>query len=216
MQTWKAAGLAAALVVGLGLVTTLPGQAQGPKKTDLSVGFVDLGLVTEQIKQTDSWRNELKKFEDTKARLRDEIDGLTKVRYLTKAEREEYKNLRAKPKASDSEKERIGKLERKSEDMDQEYMQLGQTEKLSDQQIARVKELKDVRERALAELQTEAENRAQQLQGIEAGVLDTLQKKVLQAVEKVSQNKGLGIVFDRSTVLFGGVDLTPDVLKQLK
>jgi Skp family chaperone for outer membrane proteins len=51
---------------------------------------------------------------------------------------------------------------------------------------------------------------------MESSVLDAMQRRVLQAVEKVAQNKNLGLVLDRQMVLYGGQDLTKDVLKQLQ
>src|SRR5688572_5008314 len=116
--------IAAAAVAGL-FLTAYPGKG-APKdaKGGASVGFVDLGLVTDKLKQSPDWLVMVKQFEDQRAKARTEMTDLTKVRYLTPQERAEFTNLKAKPKPSDSENARIKELEGKSNKIDQEFQTL--------------------------------------------------------------------------------------------
>ncbi|MFN3652424.1 MAG: OmpH family outer membrane protein [Armatimonadota bacterium] len=218
IRDWAGGVVAGLLAVGIAGAVVAPGMAvaQGKgQKGATAVGFVDLNQITDQIKTTAEWQVSVKKFEDTKAKLRSEIEGLTKLRYLTKAEREELDTLRAKPKPTEQEKSRIGALETKSNTLDQEYNGLVQTEKHTAEQKSRFDELHKLREDSLASLQVETEKRATVLQQMEVEVLDGMQKKVLDYVKDVAEKKDIEVVMDRQAVLHGGADLTNEVLKKM-
>lgn len=46
-------------------------------------------------------------------------------------------------------------------------------------------------------------------------LLSGLDKDIREVVEKVSRDRGIGIVLDRAVVLYGGIDLTDAVIAQL-
>ncbi len=208
------AGIAAIAALTGVLAVQSPGSAQKNAK-DEAVGFVDLAVVTDKIKQTAQWRVLVEKFENSKSQFKTEIEGLTKIRYLSDAERSQLESLRAKKTASDSEKKLISDMEKKSDALDMEYQQLAQREKLTDQDSARLKELTALRDRGVTFLQTETEKRAAELQKLEGQVLDDMQGNVLKIVGKVAQDKKLLLVIDRQAVLAGGTDLTPEILTKL-
>ncbi len=207
--------IATAAVAGLFLVA-YPGKG-APKdaKGGSTVGYVDLALVTDKLKQTQEWQVMVKQFEDQRAKFRTEMQDLTKVRYLTDQERAEFQILKAKPKPSDSENARIKDLEGKSNKMDQEFQSLAGLEKPTAEQTTRLNDIQKTREKALEMLKDEEQKRAQQLAQTEADLLDKQQDKVLNIVKQVAQNKDLELVVDRQLILFGGQDLTPDVLKKV-
>jgi Skp family chaperone for outer membrane proteins len=207
--------IAAAAVAGL-FLTAYPGKG-APKdaKGGASVGFVDLGLVTDKLKQSQEWLVMVKQFEDNRSKFRTEMTDLTKVRYLSQQERAEFNNLKAKPKPSDSENARIKDLEGKSNKLDQEFQTLAGLEKPTKEQDDRLKEIAATREKALIMLKDEEQKRAQELDQMHVGMLDKQQEKILKIVGQVAQNKDLEMVVDRQLVLYGGQDVTPDVLKKL-
>ncbi len=217
MNRWRIAVSVAGLV-GAGLLgSSLPGLAQKKpaQASNSTIGFVDLASVTEQIKETTNWKQLVRKFEDERSKYRNEIEDLAKIRFLTSAERQELSNLRSKPKATDGEKKRIQELEDHSGKLDREYQSLAMQEKLTSEQSARLKELTDLREKASGDLQDEYEKRAQQLQKSESQMLEEMQKQILEIVGKVAENKNLGVVVDRQAILYGGQDLTQEVLGKL-
>ena len=216
MHRWNiAAGIAALVTAGV-LGSALPGMAQkDKKKIDTTVGFVDLGRVTDQIKKTPTWQVMTTKFEDERKKYQQEIADLTKIRYLSDVERKELETLNAKQKPSEAEKARIGDLQNRSEAMDKEFQQLAGVEKPTPEQDARIKALAKMRENAISSLQEETEKRSQQLREMEGQVLEEMQGKILKIVEQVSESKNLTLVVDRQAVLYGGQDLTEDVLKKL-
>lgn len=216
MQRWKLAGTLAAVVTAGVLGAAVPGNAQKPKgKPDSTIGYVDLAQVTDKVKDTQEWRVNVKKFDDNRTKYKNEIEELAKLRFLSAAELEELRNLRAKPKATDGEKERIGQLESRSSQLDQEYQRLAMAEKPNEADTKRLKDLAAMRESASTVIQKEYDQRFQELQKLEGEMLDTMQNKILQVVGQVAEKQGLALVVDRQAVLYGGNDLTQEVLKKL-
>ncbi|MCC2670165.1 MAG: hypothetical protein K0Q72_2636 [Armatimonadetes bacterium] len=218
MKSWKLAGLIGLLVaVGVG-GAALPGNAQKKNdkdKVESAVGFVDLNRIMEQIKKTPTWLTMTKKFDDERTKFQAEIAGLTKLRYLTVTEREELDRINAKKSVTDSEKARIAELQAKSEAIDKEAQTLAGVEKPTDEQRKRIDELATLRKSAIANLQDETELRTKKLQELEGTVLDDMQGKILENVQQVAKSKGLALVVDQRAVLYGGQDLTEDVLLKL-
>jgi len=218
MQRWKLLGCVAALVAAGVLGSAIPGSAQkGGKgaKGDATIGYVDLAQVTEQIKETTDWKQNVSKFEGERNKKRNEIEDLAKIRFLTKVERTELETLQAKQKPTDGEKARINELVAKSATLDQEYQKLAMTEKPNETETKRLTDLTAMREKASGDLQQEYDKRAEELQKMESDMLDQMQKRILEIVGKVADNKGLGMVVDRQAILYGGQDITKDVLDKL-
>lgn len=216
MHRWKIASSVAALVAAGLLGSALPGMAQkDKKKVDSPVGYVDLGRITDQIKKTQRWQVMTSKFEDDRRKFQQEIADLTKIRYLSDAERKELTELNTKQKPTDAEKARISDLRDRSDNLDKEFQTLAGVEKPTAEQEARIKTLAKMRENAISALQEETEKRSQQLRELEGTVLEEMQGQILKIVEQVSESKNLTLVVDRQAVLYGGQDLTEDVLKKL-
>jgi Skp family chaperone for outer membrane proteins len=206
------------VLVAAGLLAALPGAAQkkNQAKPDAVVGFVDLGLVTEQVKQTPEWKQMVGEFENEKTRYRTELEDMQRLRYLTKTEREELTNLRAKTKASDAEKGRVDALLKRSDELEGEFRTLAGVEKPNDEQGKRLGELQKLRDQGIQILQEETEKRAGYLQKKEGELLQKMQDRILKIVGQVAEGKGMVMVVDRQAILFGGTDLTDDVVKKLK
>jgi Skp family chaperone for outer membrane proteins len=217
MQRWKLAGLVAGLIAAGIAGAQIPGSAQkrDAKGKDSSIGYVDLAQVTEQIKQTVEWQQMVRKYGDETAKLQNEMEDLTKQRYLTAAERQDLQNLRAKKTASDGEKGKIAELEGKSAKLDQEYQTLAMVEKPTEDQKNRVNELTKLREKASGDLQGEYDRRQQALNKIQSDMLENMQDRILKIVSQMAENRNLSLVVDRQAILYGGADLTQDVLNKL-
>ena len=217
MRNWKLAGSVTALLAAGIIGAAVPGIAAkpNPKAADAGLGYVDLAQVTEQIKKTPEWQKSVNSFEAQRTKARTEIEGLTKTRYLSEQERQQLLNLRAKSNANENEKKQIEELEAKSNKVEQEYQSLAMVEKPNADQEKRIKELDEMRKKAQTSLQEEYEKRAEELRKLEAGVLDEMQGRILKRVQEVAENKGIAMVVDRQAILYGGQDLTTDVLKKL-
>lgn len=216
MQKMKMIGAMTVLAATCFGLSTLPGHAFAPKSDAISgLGYVDLAKVTDAIKQTSSWQTMTQKFDAKKNTFQQEIEGLTKTRYLSDAERQQLANLKAKPKPTAGETADLLKLEGRSDELDREAQTLASVEKPTQEQQNRIKQLADMRKTAVAKLQDEQEKRTEELKKLETELLEGMQNQVLKYVEQVAKTKSLTMVVDRQVILYGGDDLTPDVLKKL-
>jgi outer membrane protein len=55
----------------------------------------------------------------------------------------------------------------------------------------------------------------QRLQQKNQELMERITKSVEESVKKVAEQKGLSVVLDKGAVVYGGVDITQDVLKQV-
>ena len=55
-----------------------------------------------------------------------------------------------------------------------------------------------------------------ELQQKEQDLLAAIQKKLDDAVKQVAEAKGLSVVLDKNAVVYGGQDITDDVMKKFK
>jgi Skp family chaperone for outer membrane proteins len=222
MKNVKLAGGLGALVLAGVVASSLPVLAVADKnaatktKSDSSIGFVDLSQVTEEVKNGTEWKALATQYTNAQTKAKNDLDLLAKQKYLTKQEQDELAALSAKTKQTDGEKARAAELVGRTTKIEQEHAQLAMIEKPTEQQNNRLKEINDLREKANNALQAEYEKKAKQLQEIEAQMLDSMQGKILKKVEEVAESKNLQVVLDRQAVLFGGQDLTADILKKLK
>ena len=58
--------------------------------------------------------------------------------------------------------------------------------------------------------------KAMMLQQKEQDLLAAIQKKLDDAVKQVAEAKGLSVVLDKNAVVYGGQDITDDVMKKFK
>lgn len=156
-------------------------------------------------------------FEESRNRLRSEIEDQAKLRFLSPVELTELKALRDKPKTIAEEKARITQLEAKSSQLDQEYQNMAALGKPSEADMRRMKELSAIRDAARFVLaNNQSAQTYAQLQKLESGMLDQMQTRILQAVQQVARRHKLAMVVDRQAVLGGGVDLTPEFSRELE
>ena len=55
-----------------------------------------------------------------------------------------------------------------------------------------------------------------ELQQKEQDLISGIQQKIDDAVKQVAEAKGLSVVIDKSAVVYGGQDITDDVMKKFK
>lgn len=56
----------------------------------------------------------------------------------------------------------------------------------------------------------------ERLQNKQKELMDPVLKKIEAAIKKVADKKGLSVVVEKSTVVFGGSDITDEVAKSLQ
>jgi Skp family chaperone for outer membrane proteins len=198
------------------LLAPAPARAADPPKPEPTIGYIDSEKLVEAYQKTPGWSTRMRTLEAEQGKIKEQMRVLNQTRYLTSPERAEWESLRAKPKPTDTEKERLKSLEQKSDGLDAEFNRLAQVEKPSPDQEKRLKELDDVRRSGLVQAEEAASTLLERAQKLETDLADELRQAIHRAVEKVAQRRKLSVVVDRRLVFFGGVDITPEILKQVQ
>ncbi len=216
-------------VVTAGVAATLLAAAAGygkaaPQKNDKpkddpnsSVGYVDLNSISDEIKKTGNWQKMVQKATETRQTYSKELDDMVQRRHLTEAENKDLDTLRAKPKASDAETKRISDLLKRSDALDTEFNELANisSDKLTPQQQQRLQELSKLRAEAGQKLSLARNERERKLQELESQMLTDMQNRILKVVGDVAKGQNVGVVIDKQALLFGGRDLTSQVVQKL-
>ena len=66
------------------------------------------------------------------------------------------------------------------------------------------------------EMQKAMQQAQMELQQKEQDLISGIQQKIDDAVKQVAEAKGLSVVIDKSAVVYGGQDITDDVMKKFK
>ena len=105
-------------------------------------------------------------------------------------------------------------------DRDQVLSQHPDAQSIQDQMMAAIQEVqKDFEEKSAGMSDQEKQDYYQQcqqrLQQKQQELLDPMVKSIDEAIKKVADSKGLSVVIDSAAVVYGGQDITQDVIKNL-
>ncbi len=180
--------------------------------TSANIGMVDITRIGQEYT---SLLEKNKTLENLLASRKSELDIRQSYRFLTEEEMQELLKLLALKEPTPEQKSRAQELADLSQKRDAELLALDTKENLTPEEKARRSELR--------QLQTAADQKTQELaaaytaemqqerQKIEGNVI----KAVRKAVTEVATEMGLPIVLDKDAILFGGTDITDQVLKKL-
>jgi Skp family chaperone for outer membrane proteins len=207
----------AAIGAGLALAATLAGPAlAAPKPLDASgVAYVDLAKVLAEYRKTTAFTKYQQKLRDQARDLREGMRLRAQLRYCTDAERNEVMAIKAKPKPTPAEQARMDALIKKADGIDNEMATLSQKTSPSAADTQRMQEISRMRTeaaRGLAEAEGEMRD---QLRKSEAGLMGEVESELLELVSKIAKDQKLNLIYERRAVLFGGTDLTTEVVKRL-
>jgi Skp family chaperone for outer membrane proteins len=202
-------------VAGLGamLLAVRPAGTASSRNAAVPLGYVDIQTVSQQAPAAQEVK---KQIEQLRAQLQNELELKKEMLGLTEAERTELNTLLAKPTPSDKEKARLAELRGKTAKLDEELRDLRQRPAPGATEKARLQELTQLFSSAETKLGTNKETLQDQLDQKREELLDGLQDKLLKAVEEVARDRGLAMVFDKQALLFGGEDITSQVVARLK
>lgn len=201
---------ALAVVIAVVCAACAPAAAQGA--TQPAVGVVDVQKAFNEYKVTTASNEEINRMVES---FRRELDIRASHRLLTEEEIKQLVQLRSKSPLTDADRSRIDELERISKQRDEELNALSNKSDLTEQERARLKELRDLANRNDANGRTLAEDYSQQVEQRKSQLSDKITADLREAIAKVAQSKGLATVVDKIAVLYGGVDITEDVIKTL-
>ncbi len=201
------------------------------------IGYVDL----EQVLNTFTNAQELQRqYQELANELQLIINRHLSNYMLTSQERAEFKGLIAKTTLTESERKRLEELENLAAGRQRELQELENQQNLTDTQKQRLSELQGLRSAADIDINTIVKEYQDQLNKkrdelttkMEKDIKDKLAKLgitvkenedvtpyIKQAVDKaiaqVAKAKNLSLVLSNQVVLFGGVDITAEVIKAI-
>ncbi len=200
------------LALAAGAWALVPGAAQAQNAPQPTVGMVDVQKAFNDYKVTTTSNDEINKLVAT---LKRELDLRAANRLLSDAEIQELVKVVNKTPQTDADKQRIDELEKTSKARDEELNSLSNKTDLTEQERTRLRELKELSNKNDASGRTLAEDYSQQIDKRKSELSDKITADLKAAIAKVAQARGLATVVDKIAILYGGVDLTEDVIKEL-
>ena len=214
MRTASVLGIGVvALSLSLNVVLLLGGRAEAGKAQ--TVGTVDLAAIDGRLKASERWQSVSAQLTEARANFRAEMQRLTRERYLTRDERTELRSLKAKPTPTPTDRKRIEALEAQSNLLDREYQELAKIERPTEPQQIRLVELKRLRETGLEALKDQSIVNSRRVTSLEEDLFRVEHKRVQEAAAEVARQNQLELVVDRQLVLYGGQDVTANLLQHL-
>lgn len=209
---------------GIALVAALMMGTPGwtAASSELRIGIVDLQRVASEAPMMKQYSAELVAFSnslDAKMRLRDQYV------MLGEGEIRELIDLKAKPNPAAADEARIRALIDTERSRDAELKKLQQTKDPSAQDRARLKELQDSQRKSREAREIAAKDCDSQMQSKSQDLWNQAESEIQTAVAKIAEAKKLPFVVAKGitladgavakSVLYGGVDITDDVIGKL-
>jgi outer membrane protein len=148
--------------------------------------------------------------------LDEDLKARYAMRFLPPEEQEEYAKLVKKgASATPEEQKRMRELEEKGKQLERRVEELRQKSNPTD---AEKQELNQLQQRELetqGRLEQLRKEYERQIQERNRMLSDRLDQNIRNAISFIAGQKGLKMVLDQSMVLFGGIDITNEVLAKL-
>ncbi len=198
------------VVIVVVVSTALSGVAA--MAADTRIGVVDLTKVNSDAPRMKQYWED---FNALKASLEAKLEIRQKNMLLSGDEVQQLIDLKSKATRTEQENARVKELEGIQDNNSKEMSDLMQTQELTDQKKARLKELQDMRKKSedtgMALTKDYDEQLKKKLSELDAKAAADLQ----EAISSVAGAKGITVVVAKDAILFGGEDITPDIIKKL-
>lgn len=204
--------IAAVLVVVAVAIVSVVGQVSAAETT---FGTVDPGKIWQSHPKVQQARQEMVKLNDL---LENRLTLRDHNRLLTEQELTELQTVKEKARATDAEKARIKELEDLAKQRDVQRRELIAKKEPSEEERAVLSELENryaEAERTLGELIREYDKQLKTKEEELTKGMPNLDQEILDAVKAVAEAKKLSVVVSQQAVLFGGTDITEDVITQM-
>jgi len=204
----------ACAVVVISIISTVVSVAAWAADAAPKFGVVDMVRLYKESPRVKQYKEELDKLTQT---LGESLNIRGRNLMLDETSVKELIELKTKaPEAqTDKDKARITELEKIGHDLDSELIKLQGTAQLDDAGKAKLKDLQDINKKSKdtgEKLEKDYNDRLQ----TKAVELDEKARVDIQAaVEKVAKDKEVTLVVTKDAVLFGGIDITDDVMNNL-
>ncbi len=177
-----------------------------------SWGVVDMVRVGAEYKAMRDLNEQFQRFQ---ADQEEALQLRHKTRLLDDEERQEFLDLCQVAAPTEARDERLAELEKLSDTRERERFELRRKVDCTEQEEARLKQLDALYDRRMEELAAlEADVRQSRIARWEE-LTKLLTESVNGAVKGIAEQKRLTLVVRKETVLFGGVDITEELLAKL-
>ena len=183
-----------------------------PNNAQFALGFVDLSRIGREFEGTKSGQSELDTFQQS---LRRQLDDREAVRFLDESERGEVDKLRAVASPSEDQKKKLNDFYATSKSREAQLRALQQNPNKTDVEKADADRLTRLSAKTDEDLDGLGEKLEAQLQAKGDEISKKLTDTVSAAIERVAKEKSYTAVVDKKAMLYGGTDVTEEVLREL-
>jgi Skp family chaperone for outer membrane proteins len=200
-----------AFLLGVALCGTAYGEAPKPA-VDSKIGIVDVSRVEDEYTEV---KNATAQVSAMEASLTDILKMRQKYSLLSAAELDELEKLFGMEKPEDKDKARIQELTKKGDDLAAELEGLRNKKDPTDADKTRLSDLTTAGTKNGADMEARRAEYATKVQAKQKELLDKLTDKMNVAIGELAQQKGLWVVVAKPVTLWGGIDVTDDLIAKL-
>lgn len=179
---------------------------------DQSIGCVDYQKVFSEYKKTKSSNTELSTLVEG---LNTQFAAVQQHRLLDANDRKQLLDLVVKTGRTDKDAELLKSFDDREKALEQELQTLQSKNPPTEQDRVRLKELMDRATKVEDDLAKMNDDFTKQIKAKNDDLTNLIHDDIVKAVDVVAKEKKLTLVFDKTTVLFGGVDVTQAVIDKL-
>lgn len=187
--------------------------ADAPKAAgEFKLGVVDIDRVRQEYTEVKSASAQV---EGMKASLDSLLNERQRNKLLSLPELEELIKLVQMEKPTDKDKQRVLDLEKRGSELAAELDGLRAKNPLSDGEKARLAELTGIETKNTSEIESVRAKYYVDVQNKNDELVSKLTEKMNAEIAKIAQEKGIAAVIGKNLVIFGGTDITDELLTRL-
>jgi len=179
---------------------------------EMKVGLVDMEKVWKDYELSKKYSDE---FSKNRVNKKAQLDRWDRNRLLVEEQLKELDTLYGKATPTDGDKARIKAIEDEATKLDVELKDLQAKKEPTPDEKKRLEELNARGTKMDETLQKMAEQADAELVDLNTKWSKEVKDNVIAAIQKVAEQKGIPLVFDKMVVLFGGTDLSDPVVEYL-
>jgi Skp family chaperone for outer membrane proteins len=198
-----------ALVIAVAALAASAAQAQAaPPK----IGVVDMTKVLEGYKE---FQESDKIYKDFLRERQEQLQDRMSVSLLSETELKEYQNIKAATAPTQEQKQRLEQLKAVADARQNELDTLSRAATTTDAQKQRLAELRAMSDKSSADIAQLQQRISDEIAKRNKELSENLNKKIEAALSAIAADKHLDYILAKDAVLFGGTDVTADVLTRL-
>lgn len=206
------------LTILFALLIALPAAAPAAAAPTVEPGtpvYVRFPAVLAAFRKTKSFQGHQSRLRDEVQRMEAELRILSPVRFGSQEQRQEAIILASRPMLDEAGKKRIEALVAAVAAMDTEYKTLSQKADASPADQKRLAELSDFRKTGAEWYDGQRDERQKRIGELDAEIRGSMSKEITRIIGVLAGEMGLKVVYDQSAILWGGFDLSDEVIKKL-